>query len=55
MSVDYMMWGRGISYTSYDFQKADEFDNERRKVLNSRFMFLLFYSDEEFVENKPSM
>jgi hypothetical protein len=55
MSVDYMTWGRGVYKTSYDLQKADDFDNKRNKVLNSSLIFSFFYSDEEFVENKPSM
>ena len=55
MSVYYMTWGRGVYKTSYSFQKADDFDNKRSKVLNSSFIFSFFYSGEEFVENKPSM
>ena len=55
MSVDYMTWGRGEHKTSYHFQNADDFDNKRSKVLNNSFIFSFFYSDEEFVENKPSM
>ena len=53
--MDYMTWGRGVYKTSYHFQKADDFDNKRGKVLNSSFIFSFFYSNEEFVENKPSM
>jgi hypothetical protein len=55
MSVDYITWGRGVYKTSYHFQNADDFDNQRSKVLNSSLIFPFFYSDEEFVENKPSM
>jgi hypothetical protein len=55
MSVDYITWGRGEYKTSYHLQKVDNFDKKRGKVLNSSFMFSFFYSDEEFVENKPSM
>ena len=55
MSVDYMTWGRGEYKTSYHFQNADDFDNKRSKVLNSSLIFSFFYSDEDFVENKPSM
>ena len=55
MSVDYMTWGRGEYKTSYHFQNADDFDNKRSKVLNSSLIFSFFYSEEEYVENKPSM
>ena len=42
MSVDYMTWGRGVDQTSFDFQKADDFDNKRGKVLNISFIFSFF-------------
>jgi len=48
-------WARGEYKTSYYFQNAVDFDNKRSKVLNSSLIFSFFYSDEEFVENKPSM
>jgi hypothetical protein len=55
MSVDYITWRRGVYKTSYHFQNAEDFDNQRSKVLNSSLIFPFFYSDGEFVENKPSM
>ena len=45
-----MTWGRGLCKTSYDFQKAGDFDNRRSKVLNSSFIFSFFYSDEDFLK-----
>ena len=53
--MDYMTWGREEYKTSYHFQNTDDFDNKRSKALNSSLIFSFFYSDEEFVENKPSM